>query len=112
MKKIIVVLLVSLMCLSLFAQGAPEKKTSGPVVIKLVEQMPEGHIMADTIHYLADKIEEYSEVSIKCEVFTGGVLGDDTATNEAIISGAADITRLELTTAVNFGAKKASVAAL
>lgn len=112
MKKLIVVLLVTLLSLSLFAQGATEKKESGPVIIKLVEQMPEGHIMADTMHYLAGKIEEYSKGSIKCEIFTGGVLGDDTATYEAIISGAADITRLELTTAVNFGAKKASVAAL
>lgn len=112
MKKVVTVLLVIGIAFAVFAQGSNEGKSSEVITIKLAEQMPEGHIMAETLHYFGDRIEEYSNGAIKCEIYTGGVLGDDTSTYEAVISGAVDIVRLELQTAVNFGAKTAAVAAL
>ena len=113
MKRSVLILVVLLATIGMvFAGGQEESTASDVITLKLCEQLPEGHIMADTMHYFGDKIEELSDGKIKCEIYTGGVLGDDTATNEGVISGAIDITRLEFTTAVNFGAKKAAVAAL
>lgn len=112
MKKVLLVFLTMLICVALFAQGGTDGAGQEVLTLKLAEQMPDGHIMAETLKYFAERIEEHSGGTIKCEVYTGGVLGDDTATYEGVISGAIDIARLELTTAVNFGAKKAEVAAL
>jgi len=111
MKKTMVVVLILCLSIALFAQGKSEESKQ-VVTIKMVEQLPEGHIMADTMHYFASKIEEHSGGAIKAEVYTGGVLGDDVATYEGVVAGALDIARLELTTAINFGAKKAEVASL
>lgn len=83
-----------------------------PLKLKLVEQMPEGHIMTTTLHHLAEQIETLSEGKIECEVYSGGVLGDDTAMMEGVQMGTIDIVRAELTTMVNFGAQKALVTTL
>lgn len=111
MKRVMIIMLIAVISCSLFAAGQAEK-AEGPITIKVAEQMPEGHIMATTINYLADKIEELSNGEIKVERYVGGVLGDDTSHYEALISGAVDIIRIEMTTAVNFGAEKAAVTAL
>lgn len=107
MKKTLLVVLALLMVLVSAGAFADE-----PFKLKLVEQMPEGHIMTTTLHYLAEQIETLSDGKIECEIYTGGVLGDDTAMQEGVQMGTIDIIRAEFTTLVNFGAKKAVVTTL
>lgn len=106
MKKVLSVLLVLVMLSAAVAASAET------ITLKLAEQLPEGHIMATTLNYFGDKIEELSNGEIKCERYFGGVLGDDTAMQEALQLGAVDIIRNEFTTLVNFGAKKGIVTTL
>ena len=105
MKKLLSVLLVLMLVMTASSAFAATK-------LKLVEQMPEGHIMTTTLHHLADKIVEISGGAIEVEVYSGGVLGDDTAMQEALQLGTIDVIRNEFTTLVNFGAKKAVVTTL
>ena len=105
MKKLLSILLALTLVLTASSAFAATK-------LKLVEQMPEGHIMTTTLHYLADKIVEISGGEIEVEFYSGGVLGDDTAMQEALQLGTIDIIRNEFTTLVNFGAKKAVVTTL
>lgn len=107
MKKTLTLVLALLMVLAAAVSLADE-----PLTLKLAEQMPEGHIMTKTLHFFADKIEELSEGSIQCEIYAGGVLGDDTANQEGVQMGTVDVIRAEFTTLVNFGAKKAVVTTL
>lgn len=83
-----------------------------PIKLKIAEQLPEGHIMAETMHFFADKVEELSNGAITFERYTGGQLGDDSAMQEAIQTGTVDIIRAEFTTLGNYGAKKGMVTAL
>lgn len=70
---------------------APEKAAEAEVTLKFVEQMPDGHIMTDTLYYFADKVEELSGGSIKVERYSGGQLGDDTAMQEGVQMGTIDV---------------------
>lgn len=83
-----------------------------PVKLKIAEQLPEGHVMAETMHFFADKVEELSDGVITFERYTGGQLGDDSAMLEALQTGTIDIMRVEFTTLGNYGAKKGMVTAL
>lgn len=109
MRKVLAMLLslVIITC-SLYASGASEsvKTSTTAVTLKFVEQLPEGHIMANTLTHFAKKVEEISDGSIKVELYYGGVLGDDTAMMEAVKLGTIDVIRVEFTTLVNMGAKK------
>ncbi len=126
-KRVLGMILALTMIVSLAACGATEETPPAstaepesaapeadaePIVLRMVEQMPEGHVMTDTLTFFAQRIEELSGGSIMTELYTGGQLGDDVATYEAIQSGTAAICRVELTTLVNFGAEKAAVAGL
>ena len=93
-------------------EEAPKEQAAESVTLKFVEQMPDGHIMTDTLYYFADKVEELSGGSIKVERYSGGQLGDDTAMQEGIQMGTIDVIRTEFTTLVNFGAKKVEVTTL
>lgn len=90
----------------------PSVSSADTVTLKFVEQMPDGHIMTDTLYFFADKVEELSNGSIKVERYSGGQLGDDTAMQEGVQMGSIDVVRTEFTTLVNFGAKKAEVTTL
>ena len=92
--------------------AASEAAPAEAITLKFVEQMPEGHIMTDTLFHFADKVEELSNGSIKVERYAGGQLGDDTAMQEGVQMGTIDVIRAEFTTLVNFGAKKAAVTTL
>ena len=130
MKKIFSLLLALVMVLSLAACGGKNGKapagdsqnnsgdtgtpstpddTSGggkaELTLKFVEQLPDGHIMADTLYYFAEQVRALSNGAIDVEVYTGGVLGDDTAMSEAMQLGTIDVCREEFTTLVNMGAK-------
>ena len=48
-------------------EEAPKEQAAESVTLKFVEQMPDGHIMTDTLYYFADKVEELSGGSIKVE---------------------------------------------
>lgn len=93
-------------------EEAPGEQAAETVTLKFVEQMPDGHIMTDTLYYFADKVEELSGGSIKVERYSGGQLGDDTAMQEGVQMGTIDVIRTEFTTLVNFGAKKVEVTTL
>lgn len=107
MKKFLsIVLALMLVLTSAYACAEAE------LTLKMTEQLPEGHIMATTLHYFAEQIETLSEGKIKCELYIGGVLGDDTAEREAVQMGTVDVIRAELTTMVDLGAQKAVVTTL
>ena len=103
MKKLISLALVLVMLVALVAVSA---NAEDKLTLKFVEQLPEGHIMSNTQAYFAEKVEELSNGTIDVELYTGGVLGDDTAMQEAVQLGTIDVIRVEYTTLVNFGAKK------
>ena len=48
-------------------EETPGEQAADTVTLKFVEQMPDGHIMTDTLYYFADKVEELSGGSIKVE---------------------------------------------
>lgn len=108
MKKTLVVLVVLTVALSsVLAKGAPESSaTETMVTLKFAEQLPEGHIMANTLTYFAEEVEKLSNGSMKTELYYGGVLGDDQAMLEAVKLGTIDVIRVEFTTLCNLGAKK------
>ena len=102
MKKTLAFFLAVVMIFAFCATASADDT----LTLKFVEQLPEGHIMANTLHYFAEQVEELSGGAIEVEVYTGGVLGDDTAMQEACQLGTIDVIRVEFTTMVNFGAKK------
>lgn len=113
MKKGFVILLLVAVALSfVFANGTAENSSSDVLTLKFVEQLPEGHIMANTLTEFAKAVEDLSGGSIKVELYFGGVLGDDTAMQEAIKLGTIDVERVEFTTLVNSGAKKVKATTL
>lgn len=130
MKKLQILALALVLILTLGAcgpatpnqpsEGSGDKTgtgTSGPekrpeLTLKIAEQLPTGHVMADCMEFYADKIEELSGGTIKVERYPGGQLGDDVSTIEGVQNGSIDICRVELSTLRNFGYEYGAVAAL
>jgi tripartite ATP-independent transporter DctP family solute receptor len=63
------------------------------VILRYGEVNPEGHIITNTAHYFADRVQELSQGHIEVEVYSSGQLGEETQYYQALKMGALDLYR-------------------
>jgi len=68
-------------------------KVQPEFVLRYGEVNSEGHIMAETAHYFADKVEELSDGKVVIEIYPSGQLGDDARCYQMMRMGALDLYR-------------------
>lgn len=63
------------------------------IVLCYGEVNPEGHIMTESAHYFADKVEELTDGKVVVEIYPSGQLGDDARCYQSMEMGALDLYR-------------------
>jgi TRAP-type C4-dicarboxylate transport system substrate-binding protein len=91
-------LLAGLLALALIAgvagcggEEAAPTLTPRPITLKLVTSSPDNGLAADSYHYFADLVEEYTGGRVEVDVYSGSQLFPAADQVEAVVTGAIDI---------------------
>lgn len=95
MKKVLVLALVLIMCLSsaVFAQGGKES-SDGTITLKLAENQPANNPVSQGMMKFAELVEQKTNGSVKVEVYLDAQLGSENETIDQVQAGTLDLARV------------------
>lgn len=102
MKKLLIVLSMLCVMLSVFAQGASERKTQATTTFRLASNHTDDFVTSKACIKFAELVEEKTNGAIKIECYFNAVLGEEKATIEQAQYGGLDLVRVNISPLTEF----------